>query len=130
MIIDYEQQHIYHLKNERDLQREVVRYLKTTDLLFCSSMGGNLETISQRLDANLDGYTAGIPDLIIYTPSSCGSYRGFALEFKSPFGSGELSSNQKNWLERLDVECNYFCLVSNDLLHIIECIIKYTHGLL
>lgn len=127
-IINIEKKKVINLDNERDLQRLVVRYLKTTDLLFCATLGGVLDTDKLRLDSNLDGYMPGIPDIMIY--NKCGKYNGFALELKTPWATGKVSKKQKGWIDRLSTECNYFCLVSNDYAQIITMLTKYINGIL
>ena len=120
----------YTLNYEADLQAIIVDYLRQTDLLFCASLGGYLDTPSKRIGAWADGYQKGAPDLIIYTPSADGKYKGMAIELKRPDGSGKISKEQVSWLDRLEIECGYFCLASNDLVLIIEVLTKYIHGIL
>ena len=120
----------YTLNYEADLQAIIVDYLRQTDLLFCASLGGYLDTPSKRIGAWADGYQKGQPDLIIYTPSADGKYKGMAIELKRPDGSGKISKEQVSWLDRLEIECGYFCLASNDLVLIIEVLTKYIHCIL
>jgi len=120
----------YDLNYEHNLQAIVVDYLRETDLLFCASLGGYLDTPSKRIRSNVEGYQKGQPDLIIYTPSADGKYKGLALELKRPDGTGSISKEQVSWLDRLEIECGYFCLASNDLVLIIEVLTKYIHGIL
>ena len=128
--IDINENKTVSLKNEHDLQAIVVDYLRQTDLLFCASLGGYLDTPAKRLKSWIEGYQKGQPDLIIYTPSADGKYKGMALELKRPIGSAEISKEQVSWLDRLEIECGYFCLASNDLILIIEILVKYIHGIL
>lgn len=120
----------YDLNYEHNLQAIVVDYLRETDLLFCASLGGYLDTPSKRIRSNVEGYQKGQPDLIIYTPSADGKYKGLGLELKRPDGTGSISKEQVSWLDRLEIECGYFCLASNDLVLIIEVLTKYIHGIL
>lgn len=120
----------YTLNYESDLQAIVVDYLRQTDLLFCASLGGYLDSPAKRIGSWVAGYQKGISDLIIYTPSADGRYKGMALELKRPDGSGKISKEQISWLDRLEIECGYFCLASNDLVLIIEVLTKYIHGIL
>jgi hypothetical protein len=113
-----------------ELQAIVVDYLRQTDLLFCASFGGYLDSPGKRIKSWIDGYQKGQPDLIIYTPSADGKYKGLALELKRPISTGKISKEQVQWLERLEIECGYFCLASNDLVVIIEVLVKYIHGIL
>lgn len=130
MIQNYERKRFFHITNESELQQEIVTYLKTTDLLFCASLGGYLDTDSARVLATREGYQKGQPDIIIYSPSGNGRYCGLALELKTPWGNGELGKHQHDWMEKLESESNYYCLVSNDFCECLETVIKYTHGLL
>jgi hypothetical protein len=120
--------HIINITTEKQLQEEVVKYLRQTDLLFCSSLGGFLDTDQRRIEAVKAGYNAGIPDIIIFTSNS--GYNSLALELKAPSGFGAIKKTQLDWLSRLEVESNSFTLCSNDYTEILEVIIKYTHGLL
>ena len=128
--IDINENKQYKLNFEHDLQAIIVDYLRQTDLLFCASLGGYLDTPAKRLKSWIDGYQKGQPDLIIYTPSADGKYKGLALELKGPNGTGKISKEQVSWLDRLEIECGYFCLASNDLVLIIEVLVKYIHGIL
>jgi hypothetical protein len=130
MIQNYERKKFFQITTQSHLQQEIVKYLKTTDLLFCASLGGYLDTDQARIMANKEGYQKGQPDIIIYSPSSCGNYSGMALELKTPWGNGELGKHQHDWLDLLEDESGYYCLVSNDFCEVLEAVIKYTHGLL
>jgi hypothetical protein len=130
MYIEIDKKRFYNITNEQELQQQVVKYLKTTDLLFCASLGGYLDTDQKRVEASKDGYVKGQPDIIIYSPSGCGRYSGMALEAKTPWGNGQLITHQEQWLNKLEIESNYFCIVSNDYTTILEHIIKYIHGIL
>ena len=116
------------LLTEHDLQKQIVIYLRDTDILFASNCNGFLDSSAKRLKAWHEGMSAGHPDLLIYTPND--SYNGFAIEFKTPKGDGKLDNKQSDWLQKLEVECKYFTLCSNDYTIIIETIIKYIHNIL
>jgi len=128
--IDINENKQYKLNFEHDLQAIIVDYLRQTNLLFCASLGGYLDTPAKRIKSWIEGYSKGQPDLIIYSPSADGKYKGLALELKRPNGTGKISKEQVSWLDRLEIECNYFCLASNDLVLIIEVLVKYTNGIL
>jgi hypothetical protein len=128
--IDINENKKYDLNYETELQAIVVDYLRQTDLLFCASLGGYLDSPAKRIKSHIEGYVPGHPDLIIYSPSADGKYKGLALELKRPIGSGKISKEQVQWLERLEIECGYFCLASNDLVTVIEILVKYIHGIL
>ena len=126
--IDYGENKTVSLKNEHDLQSEVVSYLRQTDLTFAASLNGYLDTPSKRIRSWQEGMSAGHPDLVIYTPNK--TYNGLAIEFKSPTGQGELSKTQNDWLDKLEKDCKYFCICSNDFAVILEVIVKYIYDLL
>ena len=116
------------IQTENDLQKAVVRYLRTTDLLFTCPLSTDLSTDALRINSYLKGYTSGTPDLLIF--NKCGEYNGLAIEIKTPKGTGTISKNQFNFIELLSSECNYFVLISNDYATIVECITKYIYGIL
>ena len=128
LYIDIDDNSCLSIQNERDLHRAVVKFLKSTDLLYNCSNPIDLDTDEKRIEASLKGYTAGSCDLIIYNKND--TYGGLAIEFKSPTGRGVLSKTQMEFCETICGDCNYFVLVSNCYTTIIEAIIKYTHGLL
>lgn len=119
---------VMNITDEYSLQCQVVKYLRETDLVFCATLGGFLHTVEDRLKAVKSGYNAGVPDIMISTP--CSGYKGMCIELKSPTGFGQLEAKQLQWLNNLSIECDYFCICSNDYTEILECIIKYVHGLL
>ena len=128
MFSDFENDNTLNIQTENDLQKAVVRYLRTTDLLFTCPLSVDLNTDEKRITSYLKGYTAGTPDLLIFNKS--GEYNGLALELKNPKGTGNISKNQYEFIENLSAECGYFVLISNDFASIIECITLYIRGLL
>jgi hypothetical protein len=123
VFIDINKNKTMTLRTEHDLQSAIVDYLRETDLTFASSLNGFLDTPTKRLTAWQEGMGAGHPDLLIYTPND--TYNGMAIEFKTPLGCSKLAPKQSDWLEKLEGDCKYFCLCSNDYAVILECIIKY-----
>jgi hypothetical protein len=130
MFIDINENRTYKMNNESDLQAIIVDYLRQTDLLFTCTLGGTLSTPQSRIKAWQQGYQKGVLDIMIYSPSGDGKYKGFALELKTVSGLGKVSPNQQDWMTRLEIESGWFCLCSNDLIVIIESITKYIHGVL
>jgi hypothetical protein len=128
MYIDIENNHSLSIRNEFDLHKQVVKYLKTTELLFNCNNPIELDTDVKRVQASLKGYTAGSCDIIIYNKNN--TYGGLAIEFKSPTGLGVISKKQYEFIEQIAGDCNYFVLVSNDYSTIIECIVKYVWNVL
>jgi hypothetical protein len=121
--IDFSENKTIHLKNEHDLQTQVVEYLRSTDLTFAANLNGFLDTPEKRIRGWQEGMSAGHPDLLIYTPNN--TYNGMAIEFKNVNGQGILAKKQADWLQKLEGDCKYFCICSNDYTVILECIIKY-----
>ncbi|CAB4030508.1 VRR-NUC domain-containing, partial [Paramuricea clavata] len=66
-----------------------------------------------RCDAWKKGYKGGQPDIIIENPM--GKYKGFAIEFKSPKGTGGASEKQVLWFHKL-MKIGYMVMVSDDLV--------------
>ncbi|CAB4006112.1 Hypothetical predicted protein [Paramuricea clavata] len=76
------------LINETDLHHAVVSYIRDNypEAVIIPGLGEYQDTMSKRCDAWKKGYKGGQPDLIIENPM--GKYKGFAIEFKSPKGTG------------------------------------------
>ena len=89
------------LINETDLHHTVVSYIRDNhpEAVIIPGLGEYQDTVSKRCDAWKKGYKGGQPDLIIENPM--GKYKGFAIEFKSPKGTGITSEKQEVWLEKL-----------------------------
>lgn len=118
------------ISSEIDLQKCIVNYIRDhhPNLLFsCTHTENMLSSPQDRYEATCLGYTNGLPDLYIF--SKRGRYTGMAIELKNMWGTGELSKEQKEILDKLENEDNY-CIVSNDLIDIISKIIKYDNCLL
>ena len=132
VFLEFDQVNTISLMNEQALQRKVSSYLKKSDLLFTSTLGSFLETAQSRMNAVASGYGGllrkGVPDILIFTPNN--KYNGFALELKSPAGKGELTTEQYKWLQTLEKECKWFCMVSNDYEIIVETLTKYINNIL
>ena len=75
-----------------------------------------------RHDAWKKGYIGGQPDIVIL--NSHKTYNGFALELKTPNGSGVLSGNQADYLQRLRQQ-NYKVLVSDSYAKIFIELLDY-----
>ena len=129
MIINIDERHMYDSKSEQSLQKDVVKYLKTTDLLFsCQGLEQMLDTDNKRINAKKLGYKNGMPDIIIYTPND--TYSGLAIELKSPNGFGQMSKEQIEVLNQLETESNYYCCALNDFAEVVQTITRYIHNVL
>jgi prophage antirepressor-like protein len=112
------------LLNETDLHYAVVRYIRRfhPDALIVAGLGEYQDTAQRRSDAYRKGYIGGQPDLIITNPMN--GYNGFAIELKTPKGTGEIRSNQVTWLKLLR-ERGYRTMISNDYTDIVLRIDEY-----
>ncbi|CAB4031807.1 phage repressor [Paramuricea clavata] len=105
------------LINETDLHHTVVSYIRNNhpEAVIMPGLGEYQDTIAKRCDAWKKGYKGGQPDLIIENPK--GRYIGFAIELKSPKGTGTTSEKQIVWLTKLR-ELGYMTVISDDLIQI------------
>ncbi|CAB4002823.1 phage repressor [Paramuricea clavata] len=103
------------LINETDLHHTVVSYIRDNypEAVIIPGLGEYQDTVSKRCDAWKKGYKGGQPDLIIENPM--GKYKGFAIEFKSPKGTGVASEKQVVWLGKLR-EIGYMTMISDNLV--------------
>ncbi|CAB4010655.1 Uncharacterized phage-encoded [Paramuricea clavata] len=103
------------LINETDLHHTIVSYIRDNypEAVIVPDLGEYQDTVSKRCDAWKKGYKGGQPDLIIENPM--GRYKGFAIEFKSPKGTGTASEKQVVWLGKLR-EIGYMTMISDNLV--------------
>ena len=127
-IQNFENKKCYSISNENDLQLEVVKLLRKSGLLFsCSHTTEMLDTDAKRIDAKKQGYTIGMPDIMVYSAKS--TFSGMAIELKNTWGTGELSTQQKKIMDELESN-NWLILVSNDLVELAEMILLYKNNLI
>ncbi|CAB3977549.1 phage repressor [Paramuricea clavata] len=112
------------LLNETDLHYVVVRYIRKhhPNALVVPGLGEYQDTVQRRCDAYRKGYIGGQPDLIITNPMN--SYNGFAIELKTPKGTGEIRDNQVVWLKSLRKQ-GHRTLISNEYTDIVLGIDEY-----
>ena len=112
------------LLNETDLHYAVVRYIRKyhPNALIIAGLGEYQDTVQRRSDAYRKGYIGGQPDIIITNPMN--GYTGFAIELKTPKGTGEIRSNQVVWLKVLN-EQGRRTMISNDYTDIVLKIDEY-----
>ena len=105
------------LINETDLHYAVVSYIRNNhpEAVIVPGLGEYQDTSAKRCDAWKKGYKGGQPDLIIENPM--GKYKGFAIELKTPKGTGVTSESQINWLIKLR-QLGYMTMISDDLVQI------------
>ena len=112
------------LLNETYLHYAVLRYIRRfhLDALIVAGLGEYQDTVQRRCDAYRKGYVGGQPDLIITNPMN--GYNGFAIELKTPKGTGDIRDNQVVWLKLLR-EQGHRTLISNDYTDIVLQIDEY-----
>ena len=112
------------IMNETDLHVAVVKYIRDHHpyAILVAGLGEYQNTEELRLECWRKGYTKGQPDQMICNPNQ--QYVGFAIEFKSPTGLGELSLAQKRYLARLRKQ-GWKTLVSNCLVEVAIELSKY-----
>jgi prophage antirepressor-like protein len=115
------------LITETYLHHAVVSYIRDNhpEAVIIPGLGECQDTVSKRCDAWKKGYKGGQPDLIIENPM--GKYKGFAIEFKSPGGTGITSEKQEAWLEKLR-GIGYATMISDDILKACIRINRYLTG--
>ena len=89
----------FNIQTEFDLHKKVVNFIRNNypKALFTVTLGENQLSSDMRLRSYNLGYQKGSPDLIIQNLHNV--YSGFAIEFKSPIGYGELSEHQNVMLQ-------------------------------
>ena len=112
------------LLNETDLHNKVVDLIRNTfpELKPVPGLGELQDTTQKRSDAYKKGYVGGQPDILILHPTS--KYNGFAIELKTPKGTGTVSENQHTYLESLK-EIRYKTLISHDYDEIVVELTRY-----
>ena len=114
----------FNIQTEFDLHKKVVNFIRNNypKALFTATLGENQLSSDMRLRSYNLGYQKGSPDLIIQNLHK--SYSGFAIEFKSPQGYGNLSEYQNIMLKEY-TNNGFKVLLSNDYDKILKEIIHY-----
>ena len=117
----------FKIENEMDLQSKVVNFLRNRypDSLFICTLGELQDTPQKRLNSYKMGYMKGIPDLLITNLHK--KFAGFAIEFKTPRGTGIVSPDQESMLDRYK-ENNWKTLLTNDYDDCIVQLVDYFEG--
>ena len=117
----------FKIENEFDLQSKVVNFIRNRypDSLFICTLGELQDTPQKRLDSYKMGYMKGIPDLLITNLHK--KFAGFAIEFKTPKGTGIVSPDQESMLEKFK-ENNWKTLLTNDYDDCIVQLVDYFEG--
>ena len=106
------------LMNETDLHYQVVKHIREwyPNVIIIPGLGEYQDSSAKRCDAWSKGYIGGQPDLIIMEPSN--GYCGYAIELKTPKGTGTVSGKQKCWMNMLSSK-GFKTTVSNDYAEIV-----------
>ena len=117
----------FKIENEFDLQSKVVNFLRNRypNSLFICTLGELQDTPQKRLNSYKMGYMKGIPDLLITNLHK--KYTGFAIEFKTPKGTGIVSPDQESMLENYK-ENNWKTLLTIDYDDCIVQLVDYFEG--
>jgi prophage antirepressor-like protein len=112
------------LINETDLHYQVVKHIRERypNVIITPGLGEYQDSSEKRCDAWSKGYTVGQPDIILMEPSN--GFHGYALELKTPKGTGVVSEKQKCWMNKLSSK-GFQTLISNDYAEIILDIDEY-----
>ncbi len=114
------------MKHEANEQKVVVEYLRLRRLLFTATLGGVRLSIGQASQLKRQGYSKGVPDLLIFEPK--GVYLGLFIELKRKKVKGQpkgkMSPEQEVWLSELSKRKYYAC-VCHGADEAIETIEKY-----
>ena len=114
----------FEMLNENHLHYKVMDFIRKyyPDALVIPGLGELQQTPYTRVDAWKKGYQGGQPDILILNKHM--SYVGYAIELKTPAGTGKLSENQNTFLETLE-ELGYLTLISNDYDEVIMSVVNY-----
>jgi len=101
------------LYNEKELHIQVVKYLRRFHpyAMLAAGLGELQQTVGQRIEGKMKGYTKGTCDLMILNKHL--DFSGMCIELKNPKGTGELSPEQHEWLKNMHLN-NHKILLSND----------------
>jgi len=123
-ILDLPQQQQIKIYSENDLHRKVVEFMRNhlPGHIVVPGLGELQDTVQKRSLSYHKGYRGGQPDLLIL--NSHKTYRGFAIELKTPKGNGQMSENQQQYMDMLH-QNGFKTLVSNNYDEIVVELTKY-----
>jgi prophage antirepressor-like protein len=106
------------LMNETDLHYQVIKHIREwyPNVIIIPGLGEYQDSSGKRCDAWSKGYIGGQPDIIIMEPRN--GYCGYAIELKTPKGTGTMSEKQKCWMNKLSSK-GFKTTVSNDYAEIV-----------
>jgi len=123
-IMDVPQQQQIKIYNENDLHKKVIEFLRNhlPGHIVVPGLGELQDTVQKRSQCYYKGYRGGQPDLLILNNHK--TYRGFAIELKTPKGNGQMSENQQQYMDMLH-QNGLKTLVSNNYDEIVVELTKY-----
>ena len=123
-IMDVPQQQQIKIYNENDLHKKVIEFLRNhlPGHIVVPGLGELQDTVQKRSQCYYKGYRGGQPDLLILNNHK--TYRGFAIELKTPKGNGQMSENQQLYMDMLH-QNGFKTLVSNDYDEVVVELTKY-----
>ena len=103
----------FHIQTEFDLHAKLINFINHAypEALITPSLGEFQTTGAARIKARRMGYQAGTSDIIINNLHK--QYRGFAIELKTPKGTGTISAAQTKMLGKYK-QNGFKTLVTND----------------
>jgi len=114
----------FKIESEYDLHTKLVNFINNyyPDALIVATLGENQDTIDKRIKSKKCGYQKGSPDLIINNLHK--SFRGLAIELKTPKGTGAISEHQIKMLKQYEAN-GFKTLLSNDYDECVKTLIEY-----
>ena len=111
------------ITSEDELHKKVIHFLRHfyPQAIIVSGCVDQV-TDNLRIQSNLKGYEAGQPDLLILNCNE--GYSGMAIEFKTPTGTGKVSSKQSRFMDEWQNNM-WQCLISNSYHEIVIGIVRY-----
>ena len=112
------------LRNESDLHHKVVQAIRRLwpHALICPGLGELQDSPEKRLYSWRAGYLSGQPDILILNNHK--TWNGYALELKSPKGSGKLTDKQFGTLGMYR-RSGFQCVVSDEYDVILHSLFEY-----
>jgi len=112
------------LRNETQLHHKVVQAIRRfyPQVILIPGLGELQDTQYKRIDAFRKGYQKGQPDILILNEHK--TYRGLAIELKTPMGTGSVSQSQSNSLFNLQA-AGFKTLLSDDYDRILLDLFEY-----
>ena len=112
------------ITNETELHYKVIDIIrdKFPEAIVLPGLGEYQTTQQLRNDAWKKGYIGGQPDIMIMNLHK--KWNGFAIELKTPNGTGKLKPTQGAFVDNL-VQQNYKTMVSDNLVDIVMALTEY-----